>query len=69
MTIIKMNKVFQYKHLVVLLILISGLHAQAQDYRKSKVIEKTFEIVDDAEFKIENKYGKIQNMSWDKNSI
>lgn len=64
-----MKKVFQYKQLLVLVFLMTGLVTQAQDYRKSKVIEKTFELGDEAEFKIENKYGKVQIMNWDKNVI
>jgi hypothetical protein len=64
-----MKKVFLYNKLLVLILLIGGFYSQAQDYRKSKTFEKTFALSDEAEFKIENKYGIVEILNWDKNEI
>jgi hypothetical protein len=64
-----MRKVFQYKNILLVFLVVSGFTAAGQDYRKRRSETKSFKILDDTELKVENKYGRIQLIPWTKDSI
>lgn len=64
-----MKKVTQYKYLMLVLFLVGTLNLMAQDYRKTKTETRVFSVDRDAELKVINKYGQIQLIPWEKDSI
>ena len=59
----------QYKTLLLLLFLLVGFTAHSQVYRKNKSVSKSYKVEKTAELTIKNKYGKIQLVSWAKDSV
>ena len=64
-----MKKVTQYKYLWLAFLMAGALHVQGQDYRKTKTETRVFSVDQNAELKIINKYGQVQLIPWDKDSI
>lgn len=64
-----MKKVFLYKNILLVVLVFGQLAVTAQDFRKSKKVTRSFKVGADAELKILNKYGKIELITWDKDSI
>ena len=64
-----MKRVFQYNLLLILGLMVPLTWASAQDFRLNKQVTKGFEIEKGAELRVVNKYGRIQIVPWDKDSI
>lgn len=64
-----MKKVIIFKNILLVLLLLSGFSSFAQIYRQSKEITRVFKIENDTELKVNNKYGRIKLVSWDKDSV
>ena len=64
-----MKLLILYKSLFVLSFLLPGISAQSQVYRKSKTTSNLFKIEKTAELTIKNKYGNVQLISWNKDSV
>jgi hypothetical protein len=64
-----MKKVFLYKYTFLAVLVFGQLAVTAQDFRKNKKETRYFKVGADAELKIQNKYGKIELIPWDKDSI
>ena len=64
-----MKQVFQYRNILLVILLVTGLTASGQDFRKGRSETKSFKVVDGVELKVVNKYGRIQLIHWEKDSI
>jgi hypothetical protein len=64
-----MNKIIIFKRLILLLLLLTGLDAIGQPYKKSRSIVKSFKVEKDTEILVKNKYGNIQIIAWEKDSV
>lgn len=64
-----MKLLILYRSLFVLTFLLPGLTAQSQVYRKSKSTSNSFKVEKTSELTIKNKYGNIQLISWNKDSV
>jgi len=64
-----MNKIILYKRVILLLLLFTGLHTMGQPYKKSRSVVKSFKVGEDTEILVKNKYGNIQLIAWDKDSV
>jgi len=60
---------YLYKKIVLLVLLFTGLSMAGQSYRKSRSISKSFKIGDETEIHVNNKYGNIQLITWEKDSV
>ena len=65
----KMRQAFLYRNILVVVLLITGLTATGQDFRKRRSETKSFKIEDGVELKVVNKSGRIQLIPWTKDSI
>lgn len=59
----------QYKAILLVVILLTGFTASSQVYRKNKAIIKAFKVEKTTELTIKNKYGNIQFIGWNKDSV
>ncbi|MCB0496353.1 MAG: hypothetical protein KDC79_09475 [Cyclobacteriaceae bacterium] len=64
-----MKRIKLYRNIVALGLLFVGYALHAQSYHKSRNETKTFKVEKRTEIFIENKYGNIQLVNWDKDSI
>ena len=64
-----MKKVFLYRYILLGVLVLGHLAVEAQDFRKSKKETRSFKVGADAELNIQNKYGKIELIAWEKDSI
>ena len=64
-----MKILIQYKSLLALIFLLVGVSAQSQVYRKSKTTSNSFKVEKTTELTVKNKYGNIQLINWDKDSV
>lgn len=61
-------KLLTYKYWIIVLSIIST-GAMAQSYNMNKTYDKTFVLTEDMEVSIINKYGDLQVVHWDKDSV
>lgn len=59
----------KYKIYLTLLIVIWATTIQAQDTERNRSISRSFSLKDNTSIKIQNKYGNIQVVNWEKDSI
>jgi hypothetical protein len=64
-----MKRVSLFKVLLLSPMLLSAVVSSGQDFRKSKEVTKAYAIEQGAELSVVNKYGRIQIIPWDKDSI
>jgi len=64
-----MKQVILYRYILLIALTLGLSTASAQDYRKSKSVSRSFKVNADAELKILNKYGRIELIPWNKDSI
>lgn len=64
-----MKRVSLFKVLLLSPMFLSAVVAIGQDFRKSKEVTKVYAIEQGAELSVANKYGRIQIIPWDKDSI
>lgn len=64
-----MKLLILYKSLFVLSLFFLGYSAQGQVYRKSKTASNSFKVENTSELTIKNKYGNIQLINWNKDSV
>ena len=64
-----MNKIIIYKRIILLLLFFTGLHTMGQPYKKSRSVVKSFKVEKDTEILVKNKYGNIQLIAWEKDSV
>lgn len=64
-----MNKKIIYKRIILLILLFTGLHSMGQPYKKSRSVVKSFKVGTDTEILVKNKYGNIQLVAWEKDSV
>ena len=64
-----MKRIKLYRNIVALGLVLAGFALHAQPYHKSRKESKTFKVERRTEVLIENKYGNIQLINWDKDSI
>lgn len=64
-----MNKHILYRNILIGFLLFASFWASGQAYRKDKHITRSFKIDPATELKITNKYGHIELISWDKDSV
>jgi len=64
-----MNKIIIYKGTILLLLFFIGLQTMAQPYKKSRSIIKSYKVREDTEILVKNKYGNIQLIAWEKDSV
>ncbi len=66
----KMNHIlFKPKRLLILLALLPGILASAQDHTEKRSVSRTFPVSLETTLEVQNKYGKIQVTTWDKDSV
>jgi len=66
----KMNHIlFKPRRLLILLALTLGFHASAQDQTDKSTVSRSFPVSLETTLEIQNKYGKIQMATWDKDSV
>lgn len=66
----KMNHIlFKPKRLLILSLLTLGTLAQAQDVTDKRSVSRSFPASPETTLEIQNKYGKIQLATWDKDSV
>lgn len=66
---IKKTKNMKYNIPVLILFLLLTAYSFAEDFKKEREITKTFLINKDTEIQINNKYGNIQVINWEKDSV
>ena len=54
---------------IIALILLFSQTINAQDFERNRTIEKTYPIYQDSEIQISNKYGNVQVVNWEKDSV
>ena len=59
----------QYKSILLLGFMLSSFSIYGQVYRKNKTITKSFGIEQNTELNLTNKYGRVQLINWDKDSV
>lgn len=64
-----MKQVIQYKNFLILLLLLANFASFGQVYRKNRTINKSFKIEQDTELNVTNKYGSLQFIAWEKDSV
>lgn len=64
-----MSKIIIYKRVVLLIFLFVGMHAIGQPYKKSRRVVRSFKAENDTEILVKNKYGNIQIIAWEKDSV
>ena len=64
-----MKQYIQYKHTVIIILLLVSFSSFGQTFRKSKAISKLFKIEQGTELTVRNKYGNIQLIAWEKDSV
>jgi hypothetical protein len=64
-----MRVAIQYRAWLFLALVLVSLNGFGQDFRKNRIESKAFKVGERPELKITNKYGSIQLISWDKDSI
>lgn len=64
-----MKKAFLYKYILLAAMLQAFTLAKAQEYRESKSFEQSYVVSEQSEIKIDNKYGRVQVMNWNRDSI
>jgi hypothetical protein len=64
-----MKEVILYRYILLIIMMLGQFTALAQNYRKNKTVSRSFKVGTDAELKILNKYGRIELIPWDKDSI
>ena len=64
-----MNKIISYKRAILLVLLFTGLHTMGQPYKKSRSVVKSFKVGEETEILVRNKYGNIQLVAWEKDSV
>jgi len=64
-----MKRVSPFKVLILLPMLLIAMASTGQDFRKSKEVTKAYAIKHGVELSVVNKYGRIQIIPWDKDSI
>ena len=64
-----MNVRIPFRNILIGSMLFASFWASGQAYRKDKQITRTFKIDPATELKITNKYGNIELISWDKDSV
>lgn len=65
----KMKKfIIQYK-LIGIVLLIVGYSAMGQSYEKSRKVTKSFSLSPEMEIQVSNKYGNIEIIPWEKDSV
>ena len=69
MKMMTMSKHILFRNALIATLIFAGFWAQGQAYRKDKSIVRTFKIDPATELKVTNKYGLIQLISWDKDSV
>ena len=66
----KMNHIlFKPKKLLILSALMLGTLASAQDHTDKRSVSRSFPASLETTLEVENKYGKIQMVTWDKDSV
>src|SRR5210317_63076 len=66
----KMNHIlFRLKKLLILSALMLGTLVQAQDHTDKRSVRRSFPATIGTTLEIQNKYGKIQMATWDKDSV
>jgi hypothetical protein len=66
----KMNQfLFRSKRLLILSALMLGTLASAQDHKDKRSVSRSFPASLETTLELENKYGKIQMVTWDKDSV
>ena len=60
--------IIQYK-LLTLLVVLFGLVSHGQVFEKNRSLSRAFALKPDTEIQISNKYGDIELISWDKDSV
>jgi hypothetical protein len=60
---------YLYKKIVLSVLLFTGLSLAGQPFRKSRSISKSFKIGTETEIRVNNKYGNIQLITWEKDSV
>jgi hypothetical protein len=60
--------IIQYK-LIALVLLITGFSSMGQPYEKSRCLSKSFFLEPQTEVEVSNKYGDIQLVQWEKDSV
>ncbi len=58
-----------YKYLLLFVLLLIEVTSFGQAYHKNQTISKSFAISNDTELKVKNKYGNIQLIPWEKDSV
>jgi hypothetical protein len=64
-----MMRNYLYKKIVLLVFLFAGFSLAGQPFRKSRSITKSFKIGTETEIHVNNKYGNIQLITWEKDSV
>lgn len=59
----------QYKIILATLLFFASFSSFGQSFRKNKAIKKLFKIEQGTELSVKNKYGNIQLIAWDKDSV
>ncbi len=66
----RMNHIlFKPKRLLILLALMSGTLATAQDHTDKRSVNRSFPVSQETTLEVHNKYGKIQVATWEKDSV
>ncbi len=58
-----------YKYILLLGFVLSGFSMYGQAYRKNKSMTKSFGIEQNTELNVRNKYGRVQLINWEKDSV
>lgn len=64
-----MKQYIQYKNILATLLLFVSFSSFGQTFRKNKAVTRLFKIEQDTELTVRNKYGNIQLITWDKDSV
>ena len=63
------RKALKFKFLAVCLMLVTGGALRAQTFERNRSLERSFALDDKQEIQIQNKYGDIHLVPWDKDSV